>query len=85
MSENVDPRCYLAVMSTDTKFMCRLIDWLNDQSCEKGSTAIRHHDSDPFEELDFRLAQIDGMTARIFDLEKRLADAEAIVAVAKSR
>jgi len=77
--------CYLAVMSTDTQFMCRLIDWLNTAKCEKGTTIIRQHDSDPYEELDLRLAQIDGMTTRIFDLEKRLADAEAIITVAKSR
>jgi hypothetical protein len=84
-SGSVASHYYLAVMSTDTKFMCRLIDWLNNQSCENGSTVIRQHDSDPYEELDLRLAQIDGMTTRVFDLEKRLADAEAIVAVAKSR
>jgi len=65
---------YLGVMSTDTEFIHRLIDWLNGQSCKKGSTALRLHDMDPFEELDLRLAQIGGMTTRIFDLEKQLAD-----------
>jgi len=39
--------CYLTVMSTDTQFMCRLIDWLNTAKCEKGTTVIdcRHPDS----------------------------------------
>jgi hypothetical protein len=62
---------FLAVASTDADFMCRLIDWLNDQDCEKGSTTIRVHDMDPYEELDLRLAQIEGMKQRIFDLEAR--------------
>ena len=61
---------YLAVMSTDTKFMCKLIDWLNSAECEKGSTIIRTHDCDPYEELDLRMAQIEGMKQRIFNLEK---------------
>ena len=63
---------YLAVKSTDNAFMIRLINWLNNQSVDTGSTIIRHHDDDPFEELDLRMSQIEGMTQRIFDLEDRL-------------
>lgn len=33
-----------------------------------------------YEELQLRLGQIDGMTERIFDLERRLADSEALIA-----
>jgi len=62
---------YLAVWSTDSEFLCRLIDWLNTAKCEPGSTIIRQHDMDPFEELDLRMAQIEGMTVRIRDLERQ--------------
>ena len=61
---------YLAVKSTDSEFLCRLIDWLNAAKCKSGSTIIRQHDMDPFEELDLRMAQIEGMTIRIRDLER---------------
>jgi hypothetical protein len=63
---------YLAVHSTDTKFMCRLIDWLNSQPVEAGSTVIRVHDMDPYEEVDLLRAQIEGMTIRIRDLEEMI-------------
>lgn len=65
------PPPYLAVMSSDSKFMLRLIDWLNAQKVDSNSTVIRVHDMDPYEELDLRLAQIEGMTIRIQDLERR--------------
>lgn len=64
------PPCYLAVHSTDGKFMCRLIDWLNNQDVAKGSTVIRVHDMDPCEEIDLLRAQIEGMTIRIHDAER---------------
>lgn len=62
--------CYLAVHSTDGKFMCRLIDWLNKQDVAKGSTVVRVHDMDPYEEADLLRAQIEGMTIRIHDAER---------------
>lgn len=70
---------YLAVMSTDAKFMCRLIDWLNTAKCDSGSTVIRQHDMDPYEELDLRMAQIEGMTERIRDLESDPAHTERML------
>lgn len=70
MTPPPEPPSYVAVRSTDKKFMGRLIDWLNNQPCENGSTVIRQHDNDPYEEMDLRLAQIDGLTTRIFDLER---------------
>lgn len=32
--------------------MCRLIDWMNQATCEKDSTMIRVYDKDPQEEID---------------------------------
>lgn len=64
----------LTITTTDSNFMCRLIDWLNSQYCENNSTTIRHSDYNPFDELDLRLAQIEGMTIRINDLERELQD-----------
>ena len=32
--------------------MCRLIDWMNQATCEKDSTTIRVYDKDPQEEID---------------------------------
>ena len=67
---------YIVVTSTDNDFMCELIKWLNTAKCEKDSTLIRfgHMDYDPLEELSLRMAQIEGMTTRIFDLEQELID-----------
>lgn len=64
------PPCYLAVCSSDSRFMCRLIDWLNKQDVAKDSTVIRVHDMDPYEEVDRLRAQIEGMTIRIHDAER---------------
>lgn len=71
MTNPITPPPYLAVMSSDSKFMIRLIDWLNAQKVDANSTVIRVHDMDPYEELDLRMAQIEGMTERIQDLERR--------------
>jgi hypothetical protein len=62
---------YLAVASTDADFMSRLIDFLDKEPCKADSTLVRVHDMDPYEELDLRLAQIEGMTVRIQDLERK--------------
>ena len=71
MTKPTTPPPYLAVMSSDSKFMTRLIDWLNAQKVDANSTVIRVHDMDPYEELDLRMAQIEGMTVRIQDLENK--------------
>jgi hypothetical protein len=42
----------LLISSTDGKFMCRLIDWMNQATCEKDSTTIRVYGKDPQEEID---------------------------------
>lgn len=65
---------YLAVYSTDNKFMSNLIDWINNQTVAKDSTIVRLHDMDPYEEVDLLKAQIEGMTVRIYDLESKLND-----------
>jgi hypothetical protein len=63
------PHCYLAVFSTDGKFMGRLVNWLNSQVVEEGSTIIRVHDMDPYEEVALLRAQIEGMKIRLHDAE----------------
>lgn len=63
---------YLAVHSTDKKFMSSLIKWLSNQVVEKGSTVIRIHEFDPYEEVDLLRAQIEGMTIRLHDAEKKI-------------
>jgi len=67
---SVASHCYLAVCSSDAKFMGRLVNWLNAQSVEHGSTVIRVHDMDPYEEVDLLRAQIEGMTIRLHDAER---------------
>ena len=74
--ENVDTGTteqpsYLAVRSTDGKFMHSLINWLNRQHVKKDSTIVRVHDTDPYEEVDLLRAQIEGMTTRINDVERK--------------
>lgn len=63
---------YICVRSTDSHFMANLIDYISKQDVKKDSTIVRVADMDPFEELDLRLAQIDGMTERIRDLEHEI-------------
>ena len=68
---------YLVVTSNDKTFMINLIDWLSKQSVNKDhNTVVRVSDMDPYEELDLRLAQIEGMTIRINDTEARVKDLE---------
>lgn len=62
---------YLAVHSTDKKFMSSLIEWLKNQAVEKGSTVVRIHEFDPYEEVDLLRAQIEGMTIRLHDAEDK--------------
>lgn len=63
---------WIAVHSTDKKFMSSLIKWLSNQVVEKGSTVIRIHEFDPYEEVDLLRAQIEGMTIRLHDAEKKI-------------
>jgi hypothetical protein len=56
---------YLTVCSTDGKFMCLLIDWLNKQDVQKDSTVIRVHDTDPHEEIDQLKEAIDRLREAI--------------------
>ena len=70
IESSTETPCYLAVHSTDTKFMVRLIKWLADQDVKVGSTMIRVHDMDPYEEVDMLKGQIEGMTIRIHEAEK---------------
>lgn len=74
MTNPITPPTYLAIMSHDPKFMLKLIDWLNAQKVDSNSTVVRVHDMDPYEELDLRIAQIEGMTIRIQDLERKIAN-----------
>ena len=60
------------ICSSDTKFMSRLIKWLDSQEVKKDSTVIRVHDMDPYEEVDLLRAQIEGMTIRLHDAEQKL-------------
>lgn len=71
MTSPTTPPTYLAIMSYDPEFMLKLIGWLNAQKVDSNSTVVRVHDMDPYEELDLRIAQIEGMTERIQDLENK--------------
>ena len=53
----------LTIVSKDSAFMARLIDWLNKAVCKKGSTLLRHNDRDPREELDELRASFSALSA----------------------
>jgi hypothetical protein len=63
----------LLIKSTDGKFMCRLIDWMNETTCEKDSTMIRVYDKDPEEEVESNEKEIDELKDRIHNLEEQIA------------
>lgn len=65
---------FICVNSSDTKFLVRLIDWLNSQKCEPNSTIVRVQSIDPFEEADYLRAQIEGMKIRMYDAENKVRE-----------
>lgn len=71
MSKKTNPPHFLAISSSDNQFMHKLIDWLNEQTVKPDSTLIRVCDEDPVEKAELMEGQIEGMTIRIQDLERR--------------
>lgn len=63
---------FICVNSSDQKFLVRLIDWLNSQTCEPNSTIVRVQSIDPFKEADYLRAQIEGMKIRMHDAENKI-------------
>lgn len=53
--------------------MCRLIDWMNQATCEKDSTMIRVYDKDPEEDADSKEKEIEELKERVHNLEEQIA------------
>lgn len=69
MNKKTNPPDFIAISSSDKRFMHKLIDWLNAQTVIPDSTLIRVCDGDPVEKAELLEAQIEGMKVRIHDLE----------------